>query len=98
MKAPRMFIWILIAIALAIAVFFTSRHQLPISLYKLHLATAAGVAAYFFDRVLAYYARPDAFLGEDGRPLPGCELAFYSSQQRRAIIIAAWVIGILVGA
>lgn len=98
MRMPRMFYWTALAVLMVVVIGFLSPHQITVSLYKLHLAMAGGVVGFFFDRTVAYYARPDMFLGDDGKPLPGCELAFASSQMRRAIVIVGWVIAVLLGA
>ncbi|MBY0574688.1 MAG: putative holin [Undibacterium sp.] len=113
MKIPRMLDWSIIALALSaiIALFFP--HQLPVSLYKLSLISLAGVVGYWLDRSLFPYARPDRFhpsLEEDDEFLTenssmfdvDCciqnDLLFVGAQMRRAVIVAAAMIAVSLGA
>lgn len=64
-RLPRLGGWLLIALALAAAVWLTQPQQLPVSLYKLSLVSLAGVLGYWLDRSLFPYARPDVFLSLD---------------------------------
>ena len=101
----RMVGWLVVSLVLTLAIGLTAPHLLPVSLYKLSLITSAAWLAYWIDRSLFPYARPDAFLD---RPLfspdrlklvaPEYQLAFCLTQLRRAIIIAAAMIGVALGA
>ena len=67
-RAPRLWGWALITLALLIAVWALAPQQLPVSLYKLSLVTLAAVVGYWLDRSLFPYARPDRFLCSDMLP------------------------------
>lgn len=105
----RMVGWLVVSLVLTLAIGLTAPHLLPVSLYKLSLITSAAWLAYWIDRSLFPYARPDAFLDRPlftpGRPMvefkvvaPEFQLAFCLTQLRRAIIIAAAMIGVALGA
>lgn len=104
----RMVAWLWISIALAVAIGVTAPHQLPVSLYKLSLITSAAWVGYWIDRSLFPYARPDAYLVKPfsvGGPFPpesvlpvDASLVFAAAQLRRALIIAAAMIGVALGA
>lgn len=61
-KSPRMFGWLLLAVALVVLIAIISPQQLPVALYKLGLITLAGVVGYWLDRALFPYSRPDFYL------------------------------------
>lgn len=98
--------WISVVLTLAIAVF--APQQLQISLYKLSLITTAAWVAYWIDRALFPYARPDRFLplpdDTSSASAPGLSItreqaiAFSASLLRRALIISAAMIGVALGA
>ena len=90
-KIVRMLDWIVISILLAIAIYVLAPHQLGVSLYKLSLVSLAAVVGYYIDRSLFPYARPDDISVE-----PGIETA--AAQIRRAIIVAACIVGVALGA
>ncbi len=104
----RMVGWLVISLVLTIFIAATAPQQLPVSLYKLSLITSAAWVAYWIDRSLFPYARPDAFLDQPfsvGGPYcpqktvkPEQQLAFCLAQLRRAIIIAAAMIAVALGA
>jgi hypothetical protein len=95
----RMAGWLLVSLALTVAVAATAPTQLPVSLYKLSLITSAAWVAYWIDRSLFPYARPDAFLIQPEKPAtPEMQLAFGLAQLRRAIIIGAAMVGVALGA
>lgn len=104
----RMSGWLFVSLILMAAIAVTAPQQLPVSLYKLSLITSAAWVAYWIDRSLFPYARPDAFLSQPfsvGAPClpeklikPELQLAFGLAQLRRAIIIAAAMIGVALGA
>jgi hypothetical protein len=105
----RMAPWMWVSLLLIGAVGLFQPQLLPVSLYKLSLITTAAWLAYWIDRALFPYARPDAFLDTDsslGTPLTRKVLptetlptvAFVAAQIRRAIIIAAAMIAVALGA
>lgn len=94
----RMVGWAWVTLFLLIAIGVTAPQQLPVSLYKLSLITSAAWVGYWIDRSLFPYARPDAFLEGPLVVRKGCYRAFAAAQQRRAIIIAACIIGVALGA
>lgn len=107
LKAPRMASWLIVSVMLLVLVALFAPHQLPLSLYKLSLITTAAWVAYWIDRGLFPYARPDRFIAWCASPgAPGCGLsitleqavAFAAAQLRRALIIAAAMIGVALGA
>jgi hypothetical protein len=111
-KLPRMFEWLLAAIALCALIFLLAPQQLPVSAYKISLIAIAGVMGYWLDRSLFPYARPDSFQGSttehdecDGCALsfeleyePPNDLLFAVSMVRRAVIVAAAMIAVGLGA
>lgn len=104
----RMAGWLFISLALTVFIAVTAPQQLPVSIYKLSLITSAAWVAYWIDRSLFPYARPDAFMdwpfsvGGPYCPQKGLSkeqvLAFCLAQLRRAIIIAAAMIAVALGA
>lgn len=109
----RMMDWLLIALALSVLIFFFYPQQLAVSLYKLNLIAMGGFGGYWLDRSLFPYARPDRFYpkdDEDERDIEGgvllfdldCQLQndmlFAIAQIRRAVIVAAFMIAIGLGA
>lgn len=114
MKAfPRMTVWLLIALALSLAVFALHPQQLGVSLQKLNLVAMAGVIGYWLDRGLFPYARPDSFMereleaetAADDGPLAFELESFLQndvllavSMLRRAVIVAAAMIAVGLGA
>ncbi|MGL5632419.1 MAG: putative holin [Azovibrio sp.] len=107
---PRMTGWILTALLLVIAIGLVSPQQLPVALYKLSLISLAVVVAYWLDRSLFPYARPDSYLKQcwrskkaEGNPeapnkvAEGCHRVFAAAMLRRAIIVGAVVIGVATG-
>ncbi|CAN5883639.1 hypothetical protein BH11PSE12_BH11PSE12_18520 [soil metagenome] len=109
---PRMTDWLLFAVLLSLLIFALSPQQLPVSLYKLNLIAMAGVVGYWLDRSLFPYARPDSFLAKDveaevdvGDGLHfdlECfiqnDLLLAASMLRRALIVAAAMIAVGMGA
>lgn len=108
----RMAGWLYVSLLFAFAVVAIAPYQLPVTLYKLSLITVAAWLGYWLDRSLFPYARPGdlAFwrthdLIQDGESPPWRQeltkaqaLAFALAMLRRAIIIAAVVIGVGLGA
>jgi hypothetical protein len=108
-----MFDWLIAAVLLAILVYLIAPQQLPVSLYKLSLVALAAVAGYWIDRSLFPYARPDKFcptekISEDENSeddiyettltYPGNPLLASACMLRRAIIVAAAMIAVSLGA
>ena len=74
-RIPRMAGWLLTALLLILAIALISPQQLPVALYKLSLISLAAVVAYWLDRSLFPYARPDSYLKYDWRCTgTSCEL------------------------
>jgi len=105
----RMSPWLFVSLALLVAIAVTAPRLLPVSLYKLSLITCAAWVAYWIDRGLFPYARPDAFMAVVCSPGAGITvksvpkelpqaLGFAAAQLRRAVIIAAAMIGVALGA
>ncbi len=104
----RMLLWLGVSLALMGAVGLLAPQQLPISLYKLSLVTSAAWVGYWIDRSLFPYARPDSFLlipwspgvGAVGEPQvePSIQVALAAAMIRRALIIAAAMIAVSLGA
>ena len=92
MKTPRMIVSILVSAALGIVMSQLAPQQALVTLYKFSLVTGAGVAGYYLDRELFPYARPDRFQS------CGRETVFAAAQIRRAIIVAAMMLAVGMGA
>ncbi len=84
--------------------------KFPVAVYKFALLTLAATAGYWIDRIFFPYARPDGYLCRDWRlgttepqdavdfPIvEGYHSDFTHAMLRRAIIVAAVVIGAAVG-
>jgi len=102
-RLPRLSGWMLVAIALTVAVGFFKPELLGVSLYKLSLAVSAGVVGYFLDVGLSPYARPSDYLFEDSRSgrksvMPGMAMVFSTAMLRRGLIVMAVIIGVCLGA
>lgn len=93
----RMSPWIGAALALLGVVIAIAPHQISIIAYKLCLSTLGAVAGYWIDRSLFPYARPHRFWRDQGPPMAGIDLVFAACQIRRAMVVAALVIGVNVG-
>jgi len=63
-KTPRLTLWFVISVALAVLAYTTRQHDtlLSITFYKAHLMSLGGWGGYWLDRVLFPYARPHTFL------------------------------------
>lgn len=109
-RFPRMLGWLAAAVLLIIAIALVSPQQLPVALYKLSLISLAAVVAYWLDRGLFPYARPDAYLQLDWRHgtdepwyeadypvVDGYQLVFAAAMLRRAAIVVGVVIGVALG-
>jgi hypothetical protein len=89
-KWPRMSSWLAIAAALSTVIALVAPHQLGVTLYKLSLVSLAAVAGYWIDRALFPYARPDE--------LALSEMETVAAYIRRAIVVAACIVGVSLGA
>lgn len=99
LKWPRMAEWLLVALALWLAVFFTEPPPgqydpalWRIALHKAMLLAFGGWLGYGVDRSTSPYARPDVFL------VGGRELVFAAAMLRRAIVVSAGMLGMAMGA
>lgn len=92
MKRFRMDGWLYAALILSLVVVVVAPQQIGVTLYKLSLQALGGVVGYWLDRSIFYYARPDDLMAEphDSR--------FCFAMQRRALIVAACIIGVSLGA
>jgi len=88
----RMGGWLAASVALALLIAAIAPQQLPVSIYKLSLVTAAAVAGYWIDRSIFPYARPNPYTA-GGQPLQ-----FAAAQVRRALIVAAAMLAMGLGA
>jgi len=96
---PRMAEWLLVAIALGAAVYVSAPPPgqydpalWRIALHKAMLVATGGWIGYGIDRSTAPYARPDVFL------VGGRDLVFSAAMIRRALIVAAGMVAMALGA
>jgi hypothetical protein len=94
-----MTLWLLVSLALAVAILLLAPQQLPVTLYKLSLITVAAWLGYWIDRGLFPYARPDAFIYSGScQPRGAYGHAFEAAMLRRALVVAACIVGVALGA
>lgn len=91
---PRLSGWLVATVLLTLLVWWVAPQQLPVTVYKLSLVSAAAVAGYWLDRSLFPYARPDELLEATGPST----LAFAAAMLRRALIVAAAMLAMGLGA
>lgn len=96
-RPPRLSGWLIVTFGLLAAVWAIAPQQLPVSLYKLSLVTAAAVVGYWLDRSLFPYARPDAFLALDSLDSTLPRLAGVA-MLRRAVIVGCAMLAMGLGA
>lgn len=109
-RLPRLTTWLIVAVALIVVIGLVSPQQVPVVIYKLSLVSLAAGIAYWIDRALFPYARPDSYLVRDWRcgtcerlnqvdhPIcEGYERAFMVATIRRAAIAAAVIIAVALG-
>jgi hypothetical protein len=109
-RLPRLTTWLVVAALLIAVISIVSPQQVPVAIYKLSLISLAAVCAYWIDRALFPYARPDGYLVRDWRcgscvgthrvdyPIAdGYETPFMLSTIRRAVIVAAVVLAVALG-
>lgn len=110
LKLPRATAWLVVAALLLGVVALVSLAQLPVVLYKAALVALAAVLGYWLDRSLFPYARPDGYLARDWRlgtlesegeadfpVVAAYRKVFVAAMLRRAIVVAAVVIGLALG-
>jgi hypothetical protein len=109
---PRMLVWLLLYVALfagaAVAQKADPGGLLAVTLFKAHLMALGGWGGYWLDRALFPYDRPHQYLELDDSPdevaddLASAELvagnAFTGSMLRRAVVVAACLICVGLGA
>ena len=86
-RAPRLTFWTLITIGLLIGLYLIAPSKIAVVLYKAALVTGGAVLAYWIDRALFPYARPDQVRAAH-QPWAGI---------RRALIVLACVLGLTLG-
>lgn len=109
-RLPRLTTWLVIAAVLLVVIGIVSPQQVPVVLYKLSLVSLAGAIAYWIDRALFPYGRPDGYLVRDWRhgscsgthrvdfPISdGYEWPFLVATIRRALIVAAVILAVALG-
>ncbi len=101
LRAPRLTSFAVITLILTAAIALLAPHLLSVTLYKLSLVTLAAVLGYWIDRVVFPYARP-CWPNEEKFP-DGSDVLDLSKEAsmymlRRAIIMAAVIIAISLGA
>ncbi|AJQ51250.1 membrane protein [Pseudomonas putida S13.1.2] len=79
--------WTLITIGLLIGLYLIAPSKIAVVLYKAALVTGGAVLAYWIDRALFPYARPDQVHAAH-QPWAGI---------RRALIVLACVLGLTLG-
>jgi len=110
LRAPRNSLWLAAALVLLALIAAISPVQLPVVAYKAALIALAAVLGYWLDRALFPYARPDGYLVRDWRHgttaptgdadfpvVPAYLQVFCHAMLRRAIVIAAVVVGVALG-
>ncbi|MBU9260533.1 putative holin [Burkholderia multivorans] len=64
LKAPRLTVWLVASIVLAILAYVTRQSDplLSVTFYKAHLMSLGGWGGYWLDRLIFPYARPHEFV------------------------------------
>ena len=94
-KNSRMIIWLAISIPLILIVAFISPQKIELLVNKTVMITFSAWLGYRIDRGLFPYARPDRLA--EAPAMPDSDLAFAAAMLRRAIIVAACVLGMEIG-
>lgn len=113
-EPPRMLLWgFLSLVVMALALFVRDAWPTSlaaVTLYKAHLLSLGGWAGYWLDRGLFPYDRPHEHLKPEGDdPQPGASVfgeaylqapsaVFGMSMMRRAVLVAACIVGVCLGA
>ncbi|SIS88140.1 putative holin [Neptunomonas antarctica] len=90
-RLPRLFFWLLITVALTLAVAYLAPYQLTVTLYKISLVSLAAVLGYWIDRAVFPYARPHQLMSSK-------DVAGDCATIRRVILMSAIIIAIALGA
>ena len=107
---PRFIAWIVFSVIALAALYHFHPTQFEVALYKLALIVIAAVIGYWLDRTAFPYARPDGYLKDfwqkgtkepldaaDYEVVQGYQKIFAAAMLRRALIMAAVVIGFALG-
>ncbi|HCY15595.1 MAG: hypothetical protein A2Z93_06275 [Curvibacter sp. GWA2_64_110] len=97
---PRMLMCLVLTLALMISALLLQAHWpgtlVAVTAYKAHLMSMGGWGGYWLDRALFPYARPDSYLsGSNTDRTASC---FTAAQLRRAIVVAACLVCVGLGA
>lgn len=95
-RLPRLTGWALIAVALVAVTWLLEPTRLPAVVAKLANISLAAVVAYWIDRRIFCYARPDSYLVPGG-VLTACEALFVAACHRRALIVCAAMLAMALG-
>lgn len=106
LRAPRLTSFAVITLILTAAIAWLAPHLLSVTLYKLSLVTLAAVLGYWIDRTVFHYLRPHELLQQsdlarhegDRVTADDCSANASVATIRRAIIMAAVIIAISLGA
>ena len=112
LKLPRMLVWLALTIVLMVLALrlqvLAPGNLMAVTLYKAHLLSLGGWGGYWLDRALFPYDRPHTYLeldkpeAEKAEGVAEAELvsgyAFGHTMIRRAIIVAACLITVGLGA
>lgn len=97
---PRMVLCLVLTLALMALSLALQAYQagtlVAVTAYKAHLMALGGWGGYWLDRALFPYARPDTFMG--AAATDRTVAVFNASQLRRAIVVAACLICVGLGA
>lgn len=97
---PRMVLCLVLTLALMALSLVLQAYQpgtlVAVTAYKAHLMALGGWGGYWLDRALFPYARPDTFM--EGAATDRTAAVFNTSQLRRAIVVAACLICVGLGA
>lgn len=102
-RYPRLLGWLIVTLALLLALAIAAPEQMPVIIYKLALVMLGAVLAYWIDRALFPYGRPHRCLPPraDGAScadsLRRLEIRFAAACVRRALIVLACVLGLTLG-
>lgn len=110
LRVPRTSTWLVLALVLIAVIAVIAPQKFGLTIYKASLVSLAAVMAYWLDRALFPYARPDSYLVRDWRlgstepegdadhPIaPGYVIPFAAAMLRRAVIVAAVISGVAAG-
>ena len=112
MNPLRMGHWLVLTLMLIVLAYFVQDRfpgsLVAVTLYKAHLLALGGWAGYWLDRALFPYDRPHAYLDladdedevaeHDAAVLQVSSSGFHDAMMRRAILVAACVVAVCLGA